>query len=86
VAKRVQWADLPGSLKGAISTRTGPITAGRAVTEGQNSPLVAVIETRDGRMFVKGLPSKHQLVITQSREAAAAPLVKGISWRWGRDR
>jgi hypothetical protein len=79
VAKRIEWADLPAALKDAISTRTGPITAARAVTAGQNSPLAAVIETRDGRVFAKGLPSGHRLVITQAREAAAAPLTRGIS-------
>lgn len=79
MAKRIQWADLPGTLKESISARTGPITTGRAATDGQNSPLAAVLETRDGKVFVKGLPSGHRLVITQAREAAAAPLVKGIS-------
>jgi hypothetical protein len=79
MAKRIRWEDLPGTLKEAISARTGPVIAGRAVTDGQNSPLGAVVETRDGKVFVKGLPSDHRLVITQAREAAAAPLVKGIS-------
>jgi hypothetical protein len=79
VEKRIQWSDLPGPLKQAIEQRTGPTKAGHAVTDGQNSPLAAVIETRDGRVFVKGLPSDHRLVITQAREAAAAPLVKRIS-------
>lgn len=79
LAKRIQWADLPGSLKESISARTGPIRSGRAVADGQNSPLAAVLETRDGTVFVKGLPSDHRMVITQAREAAAAPLVKGIS-------
>jgi len=77
--KRIPWASLPGALKESISARTGPVTSGRAVTDGQNSPLAAVLETRDGKVFVKGLPSHHRLVITQAREAAAAPLVKGIS-------
>lgn len=77
--QRIQWADLPGSLKESISARTGPIKSGRAVTDGQNSPLAAVIETRDGKAFVKGMPSGHRLIVTQAREAAAAPLVKGIS-------
>jgi len=79
MAQRMQWDELPGPLKDAISARTGPITSGKAVTDGQNSPLAAVIDTRDGRVFVKGLPSGHRLVITQAREAAAAPLVTGIS-------
>jgi hypothetical protein len=79
VAIRIQWDHLPGDLKDAISARTGPIAAGRAVTVGQNSPLAAVIETGDGRVFVKGLPSGHRLVITQAREAAAAKLANEIS-------
>ena len=79
MAIRIQWADLPAALKDAISARTGPITAGRAVTAGRNSPLAAVVDTRDSRVFVKGLPSGHRLVITQAREAAAAHLAKGIS-------
>lgn len=77
--KRIPWDGLPGPLKAAIAERTGPVTAGRAVTDGQNSPLAAVIDTPSGKVFVKGLPSGHRLVITQAREAAAAPLVKGIS-------
>lgn len=76
--KRIQWADLPASLKESISARTGPVTSGHAVADGQNSPLAAVLETRDGKVFAKGLPSDHRLVFTQAREAAAAPLVKGI--------
>ena len=77
--KRIQWADLPDPLKTAIEQRTGPISAGQAVTAGQNSPLAAVIDTRDGKVFVKGLPADHPRVITQEREAAAAPLVSRIS-------
>ena len=77
--KRIQWADLPIPMKTAIEKRTGPITAGHAVTAGQNSPLAAVIDTRDGKVFVKGLPADHPRVITQEREAAAAPLVSRIS-------
>jgi hypothetical protein len=79
VEKRIQWADLPGPLKAAIEDRTGPITSGRAVTAGQNSPLAAIIHTRDGKVFVKGLPADHPRVITQEREAAAAPLVSRLS-------
>lgn len=77
--KRIQWAELPDALRDAITARTGQVISGRAVTDGKNSPLAAVIETRNGKMFVKGLPSGHLRVITQSREASAAPLVKGLS-------
>jgi hypothetical protein len=46
---------------------------------GQNSPLAAVIDTANGRVFVKGLPSAHRKVMTQDREAAVAPLVTAVS-------
>lgn len=86
MAKRIQWEDLDATLIDAISARTGPILAGRAVTTGKNSPLAAVLETRNGMVFVKGLLPNHRMVITQAREAAAAPLVKNISpqllWRF----
>lgn len=77
--ERIQWDDLPGSLKEAISDRTGPIISGRAVRDGLNSPLAVVIEAPGGKMFVKGIPSGHRQAKTQDREAAAAPLVRDIS-------
>jgi hypothetical protein len=79
VPKRIQWEDLDATLVDAISARTGPIIAGRAVTAGQNSPLAAVLDTGDGKVFVKGLPSDYRMVVSQQREVATAPLVRGIS-------
>jgi hypothetical protein len=79
VEQRVAWDDLAGPLKQAIEARTGPITRVRIATAGQNSPLAAIVHTRDGKVFVKGLPSDHRQVITQAREAAVAPLVSEIS-------
>ena len=60
-------------------TGTGPITAVRIATAGQNSPLAAFIDTNDGRVFAKGRPSDHRRVVTQTREAAIAPFVSDIS-------
>ena len=77
--QRIAWHDLPWPLKHAIEARTGPITGVRIATAGQNSPLAAIIDTRDGKVFVKGLPSDHRRAITQAREAAVAPLVSAIS-------
>ena len=77
--RRIAWDDLPGPLKQAIEARTGPVAAVRIATAGQNSSLAAIIDSRDGRVFAKGLPSTHRRVITQAREAAVAPLVKEIS-------
>jgi hypothetical protein len=67
----------PGPLKQAIEARTGPINAVRIATAGQNSPLAAIIDIAEGRLFAKGLPSGHRQVITQAREAAVGPLVRG---------
>ena len=79
VEQRITWDDLPGPLKQAIEARTGRITGVRIATAGQNSPLAAIINTADGKVFAKGMPSGHRRVITQAREAAVAPLVKEIS-------
>jgi hypothetical protein len=79
VEQRIAWDDLPGPLKQAIEARTGPITGVRIASAGQNSPLAAIIDARDGKVFAKGLPSAHRRVITQVREAAVAPLVRDIS-------
>jgi hypothetical protein len=77
--QRIAWGDLPGPLKQAIEARTGRIIGVRMATAGQNSPLAAIINTADGKVFAKGMPSGHRRVITQAREAAVAPLVKEIS-------
>jgi hypothetical protein len=79
VEERIAWDALPGPLKQAIEARTGPITDVRIASAGQNSPLAAIIDARDGKVFAKGLPSGHRRVITQDREAAVAPLVPDIS-------
>lgn len=82
--QRVAWADRPEPLKKAIESRTGRMTDVRIASAGQNSPLAAIIDAREGKVFVKGLPSAHHRVITQAREAAVAPLVQDISptLRW----
>jgi hypothetical protein len=79
VEQHIAWDDLPGPVKQAIEARTGPITGVRVATAGQNSPLAAIIDTNNGRVFAKGMPAGHRRVITQTREAAVAPLVKEIS-------
>lgn len=79
VDQRIAWDELPSSLKDAIEARTGRITSVRIATAGQNSPLAAIIETADGKVFTKGMPSSHRRVITQAREAAIAPFVSDIS-------
>lgn len=77
--ERIQWDDLPGSLKEAISARTGSIAAGHAVADGLNSPLGAIVETGNGRVFVKGIPLSNRRHSMLNREIAAAPLVTDLS-------
>jgi hypothetical protein len=60
VEQRIAWDELPGPLRQAIEARTGPIAGLRTATAGQNSPLAAIIDTRDGKVFVKGLPSANR--------------------------
>jgi hypothetical protein len=79
VEQRVAWDDLPGPLRQAIEARTGRITGVRMATAGQNSPLAAIVDARDGKAFVKGMPSAHRRVVTQAREAAVASFVSEIS-------
>ena len=43
--RRIAWDDLPRPLKQAIAARTGPISAVRIATAGQNSALAAIIDT-----------------------------------------
>jgi hypothetical protein len=77
VERRITWNDLAAPLKQAIEARTGRITDVQIASSGQNSPLAAAIETSNGKVFVKGMPSGQ--AISQAREAAVAPLVKDIS-------
>jgi hypothetical protein len=77
--ERLAWDDLPRALKQAIEVRTGRIGAVRVATAGENSPLAAIIEASEGRIFAKGMPSDHRRVISQVREVAVAPLVQDIS-------
>jgi hypothetical protein len=77
--ERIAWDDLPGQLVEAIEARTGPIIATSAVTDGLNSPLAAVIDTCDGKVFAEGIPIGHRRAVTQDREAAVAPYLAGIA-------
>ena len=65
-----RFRDIGDGVEQAIESRTGRFTDVRIASAGQNSPLAAIIDARDGKVFVKGLPSAHRRVITQVREAA----------------
>ncbi|MHB1509136.1 MAG: aminoglycoside phosphotransferase [Acidimicrobiales bacterium] len=64
-----------------IETRTGPVRSAVTVSEGRNSALAAVLQTKSGRIFVKGLEFDDPGIVTQERETAVAPYVQCVSPR-----
>jgi hypothetical protein len=77
--QRVDWTDLPASLRDAVAERTGSVRSACTVSAGFNSPLAAVLRTDAGRVFVKGMPCDHRGVVTQGREALMNPFVRPIA-------
>jgi hypothetical protein len=81
---RVEWNDLPVPLREEIVARTGPVRSAHTVSGGFNSTLAAVLDTAEGRVFVKGIRTDHRGVITQGREAlvnaAVRPVAPALLW------
>lgn len=77
--QRVHWNDLPLAVREAVTARTGPIRAARTVFGGYNSTLAAVLDTADGRVFVKGIRTDHRGVVTQRREALINAFVRPVA-------
>ncbi|WP_341846386.1 aminoglycoside phosphotransferase [Streptomyces regalis] len=82
---RLHWNDLPTATRDAITARTGPIYATRTADKGLNSEIAATLDTRTGRVFVKGLRCDHPRAWTQHREAVinpyVAPFAPRLLWR-----
>ncbi|WP_368067985.1 aminoglycoside phosphotransferase [Streptomyces sp. VNUA116] len=78
---RLQWDDLPASTRDAVAARTGPIYAAATTDKGLNSEIAATLDTRVGRVFVKGLRTDHPRAWTQQREAVINPHVAGLAPR-----
>ncbi|MEU1674112.1 aminoglycoside phosphotransferase [Streptomyces roseifaciens] len=78
---RLHWDDLPTTTRDAVAARTGPIYAAATIDKGLNSEIAATLDTRAGRVFVKGLRHDHPRVWTQQREAAINPHVAGLAPR-----
>jgi hypothetical protein len=78
---RTDWDDLPASVRTAVQARTGPVASAGTVPAGMNSAMAVVLRTSDGHVFVKGLRHDHPGVITQQREAAVNPYLRGIAPR-----
>ncbi|WP_223840055.1 aminoglycoside phosphotransferase [Saccharopolyspora pogona] len=78
---RLDWQELPPHVRDVIMSRTGPVLAAQTLSAGKNSAIALLVETRDGRVFVKGLHRDHPGVVTQAREAIIAPYVAAVSPR-----
>lgn len=78
---RLHWDDLPTSTRDAAAARTGPIYSASTSAKGLNSEIAAILDTRTGRVFVKGLRLDHPRVWTQQREATINPYVAPLAPR-----
>ena len=76
----IDWSALPQALRDAIERKAGHVTSARTVTAGLNSEIAAVLETADGRVFLKGVPLQAKTALaSQRREAAINPFVLSVS-------
>jgi len=66
---RIAWEHLPASVRHAVEALIGPVVSATTVGDGQNSAIATILQTRQGRVFVKGLRTDHRGVVTQQREA-----------------
>ncbi|MER7076649.1 hypothetical protein SAMN02982929_05289 [Saccharopolyspora kobensis] len=78
---RVDWHELSSHVREVIESRTGPVRSARTVSAGKHSAVALLLDTADGRVFVKGLRTDHAGIMTQAREAVIAPFVGAVSPR-----
>lgn len=81
---RIDWDQLPADARNAVKALLGPVAAATTVGDGQNSAIAAVLDTAQGRVFLKGLRTDTRAVVTQQREAAINPHVRAVApeMRW----
>lgn len=89
---RLDWEQLPSAAHDAVEALLGPVRSAKTVSPGQSSAIATILETQQGRVFLKGLRTEQRGVVTQQREAAINPYVRAVSpellWRieiagWG---
>ncbi|MBB5917289.1 hypothetical protein BJY24_006201 [Nocardia transvalensis] len=80
-AQRRSWEELPAATRAAVENLTGPVLRAESVIAGFSSHLATVIETAEGRIFVKGMRIDDPEVWTQHREAVLGPHVVPIGPR-----
>jgi hypothetical protein len=77
--QRTDWEHLSASVRTAIEARTGQVHTARTATAGKNSAIAALLDTRDGQVFVKGLRTDDPRALAQRREAAVSRYVSPLS-------
>jgi hypothetical protein len=86
---RTDWDDLPGGVRDAVASETGPILRIHPISAGLNSSIAALLDTTGGTVFIKGLPSDHPRIATQRREAEinqhVAPIAARLLWQIDHD-
>lgn len=77
--QRTDWEQLSEPIRQAIEACTGPVYAATTAPSGKNSSIAALLETRAGSVFVKGLRTEDPRAAAQHREAAVSPYVSLLS-------
>lgn len=72
---RSDWAGLPETVRAAVESHTGPVTAVAPIADGLTCSMAAALTTASGRVFVKGVPVGDVAVAMQDQEVAVNPLV-----------
>lgn len=62
---RIHWAQLPPGARAAVEGLVGHVRSATTVGPGDNSAVATILETLDGRVFVKGLRTDQHGVVTQ---------------------
>lgn len=82
---RLDCEQLPTAARDAAEALLGPVRSARTVSPCQNSAIATIFDTKQGRVFVKGLRTDQRGVVTQQCEAAINPYVRTVSpellWR-----
>ncbi|MEU5848924.1 hypothetical protein [Saccharopolyspora shandongensis] len=73
------WHELPEHVRDAVQWHVGPVSAATDITVGRNSDLAAVLDTRAGRVFVKGVDGVSRRMRFLRNEITAGRLALGLA-------
>lgn len=79
--KKAARADLPDAVRAAIREHTGPSIGLSPTACGFSSQIAVTLDTRGGRVFIKGMRQDHREALTLQREAAVNPHVVPVAPR-----